>query len=173
VLVRSHPIFTVNTLTFILGFAIYVILRKTLSKGLKKTSNKLRKGFPSYTLLENGIEMRLYPVGKSSRAVNPPNVTLFFDELDEVKVLNDVEAESYMRYTVGPDLSLSGRMVEDKMRYLKGEIPRPSVFRSGSCTNSKPVLFRGKQLFYLITFETDEVAAIEERFRLYKQRSFQ
>jgi hypothetical protein len=91
-------------------------------------------------------------------------VTLYFDELDEVKVLNDVEAENFLEYSVGPDLSLSRTMVEDKIKYLKGEIERPSVFRSGTVTNSKSVLFRGKCLVYLITFETDDVDIIEERF---------
>ncbi len=167
VLMRSDLTITINTLMFFVGSAAYIALRKTLAKGLKATSNKWRKGFPSYTLLENGIEMRLFPVGKSKFAVNPPLVRLYFDELDEIRVFNDVEAENYMQYAIGPDLSLSKIMVEDKYRFLKGEIPRPSVFRSGSCTNSKSVLFRGRNLFYLITFETDDVEIIEESFRQY------
>lgn len=164
VLLQAELTFNVNTLLFFIGIIVYVILRKTLLAGLKKSAARLRKGFPSYTLFENSIEMRLYPVGKSKYAVNPPAVTLLFEELDEVKVLNDVEAENYMHYTIGPDPELSKTLISDKIKYLKGEIARPSIFRSGTCTNSKSVLFRGKHLFYLMTFETDDVEIIEERF---------
>jgi hypothetical protein len=168
VLLRAELTFSLNTLIFVIGITVFTLLRKTLASGLKTASNKLRRGFPAFVLSDQGIEMRLYPMGRSKHAVNPPHVRLHFDELDEVKVLKDVEAENYMKYTIGPDLTLSKTMVEDKYKYLKGEIARPSVFRSGTCTNSKSVLFRGKALFYLITFETDDVEIIEESFCKYK-----
>ena len=158
---------SLNILLYAAAIATYILLRKKLSKRLGKVSKKLRKGFPTFILNENGVTLTLFQKVINSNIRLQP-VFLGFDELYEVKVLSSVEADNYLKYSVGPDLQLSVKMVSERQQYLKGEIARPSVFRSGSVTGSKVVLFRNNSLFYLITFETDEVECIEEAYSKFK-----
>lgn len=121
---------------------------------------------PTYQLTEDGVTIKLFTMANKKHP-NPKPVHIRFDEVDDLQVLTYTEAEALLKYNIGPDLQLSVRQVKDTAAYLKGEIPRPSVYTFGDA-KSDCVLIRGPALFYMIAFDTDNVSDLIEAYRSFK-----
>ncbi len=101
---------------------------------------------------------------------DPPPVFIGFDETEQLEVFTYTEADAFLKYKVGPVLELGVRQTRDFMRYVKGEIPRPSVYAFGGAGSNgdRRVLIRGPELFYMVTFDTDDVSDLIEAYHSYK-----
>lgn len=153
---------SINIALYTMSLVAYVLIRKKLGKGWKKAAKRFRKGLPTYQLTEDGIKIKLFTMANKNHA-DPPPVYIRFDEIDDLKVLTYTEAEAYLKYNVGPDIDLSMRQIRDTAAYLKGEIARPSVYTFGGA-KSDCVLIRGPELFYMISFDADDVSDLIEAY---------
>lgn len=160
---------SVNIVIYAFTIFAYILIRKKLVKGLVSTSKLLRKGAPTYKLTEDGITIKLVAMWNKKQA-NPPPVHIRFDEIEQLEVFSYVEAEAFLEYEVGPDLQLSVRQTKDFVRYVKGEIPRPSVYAFGSSGSGldKRVLISGPELFYMITFENEDISDLLDAYSSFK-----
>jgi hypothetical protein len=145
---------------------LYFAIRKALKRIAKGVARKFRKGLPTYQLTADGVLIKLFTMA-SKKHPDPAPVYIRFDEVDELRVFTFTEAQAFLKYNIGPDLDLGRRQVTDTAAYLKGEIPRPSVYTFGSA-RSDCVFIRGAELFYLIVFDTDDVTDLLEAYRSFK-----
>lgn len=166
---RFPRIFSLNIIMFAAAFLVYAVMRKRLSSGGTSLSKKLLKGFPAYTLTGDGITIKLVTMWNKKRP-DPPPVHIRFDEIDQLEVFTYPEAEAFLKYKVGPDLDLVARQTKDFMRYVKGEIPRPSVYAFGGSgsTSGRRVLIRGSGLFYMVTFDTYDISDLIDAYNAHK-----
>lgn len=159
-----------NNIFYAASVLIYIAMRKRLASQGASIEKRLRSGNPTYTLTGDGVTIKLVTMWNKKRP-GPPPVHIRFDEIEQLEVFTYTEADAFLKYKVGPDLKLGARQTRDYMRYVKGEIPRPSVFAFGGAggTNGKRVLIRGPELFYMVTFDTDDVSDLIEAFQSYKK----
>ena len=137
-------------------------LRHTLDRAL-------RRGQPTYTLTAEGVSIDLRRARRGKPGSQP--VLLRFDELSDVRRLTYVTAMAYVRYEVGPNLTLALRQTEDVARFFRGDIPRPRVYAMGVPTIAgRHVLLRGPELFYLIAFDCDDAEDLVNAFRAARGR---
>lgn len=160
---------SLSTFLFASTILIYIVTRKQWAKREASFSKTLRKGMPTYTLTEDGVTIKLVTMWNKKQP-DPPPVHIRFDEIEQLEVFTYAEADAFLKYKVGPDLGLGARQTRDFMRYVKGEILRPSVYAFGGAgsTTHKRVLFRGPELFYMLTFDTDDMSDLIEAYHSYK-----
>lgn len=154
-----------NTIAYAATVIVYFAIRKKIGKAWNRTSKRFRKGLPTYQLTEGGVMITLFPnAGPRFSQVRP--VYIRFDEIDELRVMTYTESQAFLKYNIGPDFQLSLRQMQDTAAYLKGEIPRPSVYTYGGAKNDC-VLIRGAELFYMIAFDT-EVSCLTRAYEAFK-----
>ena len=140
-----------------------------LGKAWKGAAKRFRKGLPTYRLSEDGVTINLFPdAGKKFPELQPIHIR--FEEIDELQVMTYTESEAFLKYNIGPDFQLSKRQIEDTAAYLKGKIQRPSVYTYGGAKNDC-VLIRGPELFYMISFDTDNVSDLTQAYQSFKNPS--
>jgi hypothetical protein len=132
----------------------------------------LRRGLATYELLDGGVMIDPHippPIGgKQYRRDYKFEVP--FVELDEIHEFSSYpEAQTFMEYSVGPNLNLSVRQTKDMARFVKGEIARPRVYVQRTSIG-KIVLLRGPELFYMLGFDTDDVSDLLQAFQQFKSR---
>jgi membrane protein implicated in regulation of membrane protease activity len=156
---------TYRFVIYIMTMLAYILARKWLRRGFRKLGSSMRKGNLTYTLTQDGIIIKLVKMMDKNEP-EPKPVFLRFDEIDELKVFTYREAEAYLKYQVGPDIRKGVNQTKDFIRYVKGEITRPSVYTLSSYGTStdKRVLIKGKDLFYLITFDKDDISDLLEAY---------
>lgn len=161
--------FSLNIFMFVAAFLIYAVMRKRLASGGASLNKKLLKGFPTYNLTGDGLTIKLVTMWNKKQP-DPPPVHISFDEIDQLEVFTYPEADAYLKYKVGPDLDLVARQTRDFARYVRGEIPRPSVYTFGGAgsTSYKRVLIRGPELFYMVTFDAGDMTDLIEAYQSYK-----
>jgi hypothetical protein len=158
-----------NTVLYAATVIAYAAIRKKLGKAWNHAAKRFRSGLPTYRLVEDGVMIRLFPnAGKRFSELQPVHIR--FDEIDELQVMTYTESEAFLKYNIGPDFQLSKRQLEDTAAYLRGKIPRPSVYTYGGAKNDC-VLIRGKELFYMISFDADSVSDLTEAYRSFKNSS--
>lgn len=146
----------------------YFVLRRSLGSKGKSILKKARKGNPTYHLTEDGITIKLVTM-MNKKHPDPPPVHIRFDEIEELKNLTYVEAEAFLKYKVGPDVELGARQTKDFIKYVQGKIPRPTVYTiAGLSTGGQIVFIKGKDLFYLINFDADDVTDLLEAYENHK-----
>ncbi|MBN1992014.1 MAG: hypothetical protein JW953_04875 [Anaerolineae bacterium] len=159
-------------------FTGYLLLRFPLilvwqQLGLdKRTTKLLRWRQPKYELLHEGvmIDPAIPPPIGGKQYRRDYKFQVGFAEIDEIREFSSYpEAQTFMAYSVGPNLNLAVRQTKDMARFVKGEIDRPRVYvqRSGV---GKIVLLRGSELFYLLGFDTDDVSDLLRAFQQFKSR---
>jgi hypothetical protein len=124
---------------------------------------------PKYELLDDSviIDLKFLPIGKRSRKAYKFRVG--FDELDEIRqFLSSGQTRVFLKYTVGPNPGFAFRKMRDFRRYLKGKIPRPTIYISRYCDAGQTVLLRGPKLFYIFEFDTDDASDLIEAFQNFK-----
>lgn len=163
---RFPKVISSNIIIYTATIVVYLATRNILAKGWKGSMKKFRKGLPTYQLTEDGVTIKLFTMA-GNKHPDPPPVHIGFAEIDELQVMTYTEAEAFRKYNIGPDFQLSIRQMKDTAAYLKGEIPRPSVYIFGGA-QSNCVLIRGADLFYLIVFDTDDVSDLIQAFNSFK-----
>jgi len=156
-------------------YAVYLIVRYPLMNVLRPLGASLKKqaakNLPTYQLTQDGvaIDLSIRAIGNASRRFV---VKIGFAELDEVKAFTFAEAQTYERYEIGPNIELLARQTKDLYQYMKGAIPRPTVYglnmRSSSGTT---ILLRGPEIFYFITVNSPDGRDLLRAYRAFKQGS--
>lgn len=165
----AQKAFTVNLFFYVLAVVIYVFTRKKIADIWASFKRKMQKGLPTYTLTEDGLTIKLVTMWNKKQP-DPPPVQISFKEIDDLLVLTFIEAEAFLRYNIGPDLNISVQQAKDYAQYVKGKIPRPSVYTFGApANNDMNVVIRGPKLFYMLTFDTNDVSDLIEAYRSYKE----
>lgn len=158
-----------NIILYTATVVVYLVTRNKLGKVWKGAAKRYRKGLPTYRLVEDGVVIELFPSAHKKHPDLQP-VYIRFAEVDELQVMTYTESEAFLKYNIGPDFELSKRKIGDTVAYLKGEIARPSVYTSGGAQNDC-VLIRGAELFYMISFDTDDVSDLIDAYRSFRNFS--
>lgn len=146
--------------------AAYLVLRIPFLKLLKKVTGGIAPGRP-YRLEADGLLfpnlMRVMGGGKNPRW----DVRIPFDDVEEIRDLSDEEAAVFVKYQIGPNLTLGAAAAVDQYRYFNKQIARPRFYSvSALRPNGRTLLLRGPDLFYLVAVDGDPrdvVAAFERR----------
>lgn len=162
----TPKVFSINIILYAVSIITYLLLRNKLSKAWHGAGRKFQKGMPTYQLEQDGVTIKLVTMA-NRKYPDPPPVRIRFDEIDDLQVFTYTEAEAFLKYNVGPDFQLSIRQARDFAAYVKGQIPRPSVYTFGGA-NSNQVLIRGPRLFYMIRFDAEDVSDLIQAYRSYK-----
>ena len=127
---------------------------------------------PFYSLDPEGIlvDFRVRTIGRTPEgAPRKWLAKIGYDELDEVRVFNSFQEANMFMEGVGPDIRLAIRQTADLYRYARGEIPRPSFYgRFGSIGTT--ILLRGRNLFYIVSFENKDASDLVHAFKEFKKR---
>ena len=98
-------------------------------------------------------------------------IKINFNEIDEIREMTYWESDAFMKYTIGPNAQLQIRETKDLYNYMKGKIDKPSVYiATGLNQNNKVIFMKGKDLFYLISFDSSDVSDILLAYKNYKQK---
>ena len=161
-----------SALGLVAASVLYLIVRFPAALIWREVSGQVgtlaRKGLATYRLVDGGVEIDLGT--RKGRSREPARVRLRFDELEEIRRFTFVEAQTFLKYTVGPNVELFARQTQDLYRYYRGEIPRPRVYTLTAANSvGTNVLLRGGDLFYLLSFEADDVSDLIEAFETHKK----
>jgi len=164
----AQKAFTANLFFYILAVVIYIFTRKKIANLWASSRRKMERGLPTYTLTEDGLTIKLVTMWNKKQP-DPPPVQIRFKEIDDLQVLTYVEAEAFLRYNIGPNLNIGVQQAKDYAQYVKGKIRRPNVYTFGAAANNDMnVVIRGPELFYMLTFDTNDVSDLVEAYRAYK-----
>jgi len=159
-----------NILFYLVTIVVYFLMRKRITSFLDSVSQKILKGLPTYTLTDNGVTIKLITMSNHKQPAPPP-VHISFEEIEDLQVLTYVEAESYLRYNIGPDLNIGIKQAKDYAQYVKGNITRPSVYTFGApSSNDMNVVIRGPELFYMLVFDAVDLSDLVEAYRSYQEK---
>jgi MFS family permease len=90
--------------------------------------------------------------------VNYP-VKIYFSEIQEIKSLSFVEAQSLQNYKIGPDITLQIQSSIDLVKFLRNPTDqknRPTAYTlQNYASGTKTILIRGKNLFYLVAVSNE------------------
>ncbi|MBM3175795.1 MAG: zinc ribbon domain-containing protein [Chloroflexi bacterium] len=169
-LFKSNPLSFSGQFFLMAGiYVLYGIARNPIYSSLKKSgaAKKLSWGQPTYTLTDKGLTIDLKM--KNLRDPSKNLVTIGFDELDEIRTFSFVEAQTFLKYTIGPNIELVIRQTKDLHDYIKGKIKRPSVYTFTAIQSvGKIVLLKGPDLFYFLAFDTQDVSDLVDAFGSFK-----
>ena len=150
----------------------YLILRIPIIYVLKIVVKPLKRFFgkalQTYTLTRDGftVDLNIKNLGDLSKKYI---VKFKFSEIDEMKAFNFIEAQTFLKYKIGPNVDLTMRQAKELYQYQKGKIKRPSVYVYGPSSIGTNVFFQGKNLFYCLTFDTKDVNDLLNAFKKYKK----
>jgi hypothetical protein len=165
-----------NPLSFSSGFfimagiyVVYAVARNPVRSMLKKSgaTRKLGSGLSTYTLTDKGltIDLKIKNLKDPSKSL----VTIGFSDIDEIRTFSFVEAQTFLKYEVGPNLEIVIRQTKDLHDYVKGKIDRPSVYAFTAIQSvGKIVLLKGPDLFYFLAFDTEDVSDLINAFNSFK-----
>lgn len=150
------------------GYLVYFLIRPLLRKTADKFSQATAKNLPSYTLEPDGlvIDLKAKAIGKGSA----PLMRIPFKDLEEIRVFASMqEAETFLQYSVGPDVRIMLQQMTDLFQFLRGAIPRPRAYLL-LASNGIPVFLRGRDLFYLVSFQNPDVSDLLHAFEASKAK---
>ncbi len=167
---RYNPLTVSNEFYLILGtITLYVLIRIPLASLIKKkkVAGALGTGQPTYMLTDRGLTINLKMMNLKDPSKNM--VTLGFDEIDEIRTFTFLEAGAFLKYKVGPNLELTIRQIKDLQDYVRGKIPRPTVYTFGAGQSFGTNIFiQGPDLFYFLTFNTQDASDLINAFNKFK-----
>ena len=150
----------------------YVILRvpivNILSKIIKPIFNFSKKYVPSYVLKKEGIEISLNYIEIGKKKIK--NIFIGYNEIDEIRVFNFVEAKEFLKYSIGPDAKLAMKNIKQRMDFIKGKIPRPNILITDSISIWPIVFIKGPNLFYFTGFNKKNVNDLLDAYKKYKKK---
>ncbi len=164
-------------------YVVYFLIRRPLARALKGATKPGTRGgklvasvTPTFTLEGNVIVLDLKRKrarpgeqrGFISVGSEPCIVRIAFDELDEVRAMSYVEAQSYVQYEIGPDVQLALKNTTELYRYIAGQVERPTYYGHWGAVGTTLAL-RGPALFYLVSVANENVDELLAAFSTYKQ----
>jgi len=165
----NNPIqFTQQFYVLLATFGVYILLRHPLKSILGSMGKKVRGNLSRYRLTSKGIEIDLNFKNLTNRS-KKYKVNIGFDEIDEIRTFSFMEAQSFLKYEIGPNVELVARQTQDMFQYMKGESNRPGVYTISALSSiGKTVFMRGPQLFYFLTFDTEDVGELINAFNSFR-----
>jgi hypothetical protein len=153
----SHKSLTPAFYTILITIIGYVLLGRPLIN--RSTKLFYLGSYPSYQLNNNGIIIN-------------NNIYINFDEIGSIICYEPQEAYAMyyfvfnawyeiIRYQFSSFIISKDR--NEQLYFRLGRIKRPSVYL-GSPGNGKTLLFRGKELFYFVTFDKNDPSDIVDTF---------
>lgn len=169
-LLTSNPLSFSGQFFIMAGiYVLYAIVRNPLHSAVKRSgaAKKMGSNMPTYTLNDRGLTIDLKMKGLKDPSKNL--VTIGFDELDEIRTFSFVEAQTFLKYEVGPNIELVVRQTKDMYDYVKGKIERPSVYTFTAIHSAgKIMLLKGPDLFYFTAFNAEDVTDLVDAFNSFK-----
>jgi len=169
-LLSSNPLSFSGSFFIMAGiYLLYIVVRNPLLSAVRKSGavKKLGTDLPAYTLTDKGLTIDLKMRGLKDPSKNL--VTLGFDEIDEIRTFSFVEAQTFLKYEVGPNVEIVIRQARDLHDYVKGKIAKPSVYAFTAIQSvGKIVLLKGLDLFYFLAFNTEDVSDLTDAFDSFK-----
>ena len=161
---------TPTAIIFVVGIVVYGVILRPIVDWLMRLVKKMgMKNLASFTFDESAITIDL-----NIRDLSAPSkkfiVKILFDELDEVRSFNYYEAQAFMTYEIGPSISLAVAAVQDEMKYLKGEIPRPNYYALNTTGVGHTLFLHGPKLLYLIVVQNLNCDDLVQAFNEYKSK---
>jgi len=96
--------------------------------------------------------------GKKSIVYYP--VKIKFSEIEEIKSMSFIEAQSLLNYKIGPDVTLQIQSVRDMIKFLKDPTNpknRPNAYTLDSyASGAKTIMIKGPNLFYIIAIGNED-----------------
>lgn|GEM_PF-1388115 len=169
-LLKANPLSFSSSFFIMAGiYLVYAIARNQVRSAVKKSgvTKKLSTDLPTYTLTDKGLTIDL----KMKNLKDPSKnlVKIGFNELDEIKAFTFVEAQTFLKYEVGPNVEIVIRQAKDLHDYVKGKIEKPSVYAFTAIQSvGKIVLLKGPDLFYFLAFDTEDVHDLIAAFNSFK-----
>lgn len=143
----------------------YLVFRSFILKLLKPIGHAIsslhKTMMPSYEVFADRVVIDPAISGLKVKLV------LKFSELNEIREMSFFEAEAY-KENIGPNVPLGVEQTKSLYRLAKtGE--RPKVYFMVQ-SSGKTVLFRGKNIHYLVTFNVDSAKDLIDAFKKYKKK---
>lgn len=170
-----------STITFVLVYVCYVIIRTPMLAVLKRVFKVKTVGADEgkagmitadlgwrgrYTLGINqvNIDLNIKQIGGPKRNMV---MAIHFDEVEEMKVLKAPEVKPFLQYTIGPKADiLKLKQAKEVYQFLKGKKERPSVYIGE--TDGFNIYIKGPEIFYLIGFKDKNPKEVVDAFNKYK-----
>lgn len=149
----------------IIFIALYflIVRRIFINSGIN-----MKKYIPQYSVRSESVLLTLNIVDLSH-----PNMKyqmeLNFDELDEIKELSYIEAQSLLNYKIGPNLTLKIAAIKDLCNFTKDETQKIHYYIYGPMNHVKTLALKGKQIFYLISVDKTDCSDLISAFENYKK----
>lgn len=171
-----------GTYAMIFMYVGYMILRKYLISFFKKilrikeievepgkaplrTSDLGVK--PKFQLKKDSVDIDL-DIKKLGDKNKKYIVNIKFDEIEEIKVLKQIEVDPFLRYSIGPKMAfLKIKQAKEIANYLRGKIPKPGV--QIVKTDGFNLYMKGPDLFYLIGLKDKNPKEVVDAFNKYKR----
>lgn len=153
----------------IIFIALYflIVRRIFINSGIN-----LKKYYPQYSVRSESVLLNL-----NIKNLSHPNmkyqVELNFNELDEIKELSYIEAQSLLNYRIGPNLTLKIAAVKDLYNYAKDKTQKMHYFVYFRGSNVKTLALKGKQIFYLISVNKTNCSDLILAFENYKKHKIE
>ncbi|HTW96497.1 MAG TPA: hypothetical protein VMD74_02455 [Candidatus Methylomirabilis sp.] len=98
-------------------------------------------------------------------------VKIKFEEIDEIREVNYVEAQSLMKYQIGPNISLATRGAKDMYDFMKKKIEKPNVYvMMPAMSGAKTLVIKGQNIFYLSAVQNENFEDLLNAFEKYKSQ---
>jgi hypothetical protein len=152
-------------------YGVYVVARKPLKSTLKKTIKPIgQKTLSKYALTDKGFIIDLN-IKNMQEPLKKYLVSIGFDEISDLKTFSFIEAQTFLKYELGLNIELVAKQTKDLYEYIKGQIARPSVYTITSVSSlGKTVFFKGPDLFYLLTFDAEDVSDLISAYNSFKAK---
>lgn len=131
----------------------YPVLRKLIGRSLKGVKQDLSRSAAAVVVGADGIDVvqPVHVIGTADPARQGPWVFhITFAEIDELRMLSPMEAQTYWQTMAGYDPTLDVRAAYEMYRYLKGELPRPTIYQYMAA--GAHLLIRSPSVLYLLAY---------------------
>jgi hypothetical protein len=131
----------------------YRPLRALLDQSLKGVKKEMSKGAASVLIGADGLDIVQHVTTIGGPPRGPWNFHINFAEIDELRMLDAMDAQAYWQTMQTYDPTLSARQAFELYQYLQGKLPRPSIYQNISA--GQHLLIRSPSVLYLLAWEDE------------------
>jgi hypothetical protein len=128
----------------------YRPLRALVDQLLKGVKKEMSKGATSVLVGADGLDIVRNVIRIGGPPRRPWDFHVTFAEIDELRMMDAMNAQAYWRTMQKYDPTLSARMASELYQCVKGELPRPSIYENIS--DGEHLLIRSPSVLYLIAW---------------------
>ena len=128
----------------------YRPLRALLDQSLKGVKKEVSKGAASVLVGADGLDIVQNVTQIGGPPHGPWDFQVTFAEIDELRMMDAMNAQAYWQTMQEYDPTLGARMAYELYQYLKGQLQRPSIYENISA--GEHLLIRSPNVLYLIAW---------------------